>query len=197
MPSREENMMTRRSFCCSTAVATVVSFAPGVLLAEKTSGVLTVSVQDTRLEQSRAFSQRLAEHGVPIFSYTADPSRLWLGTLADQLHREPSVLTGLTGQGALFCLERWAWDLGMRVAMRVDHVETVARGFWHHATAADLTPIAAAGAAFGGHMAELLLASRAIWSDHTHAAPPKVADMIGEQLVSWIIAPLSDPSLQS
>ena len=46
---------------------------------------------------------------------------LAFGDLSQQWLRPPAPIAGLTARGRPFCLERLAWDHGMRVVFRADH----------------------------------------------------------------------------
>lgn len=190
-------MMSRRSFCRNAAMTAVAAdLISGAARASALAGdpAIAAVLHDERLMQSRAFSDRLAARGIPAFGFRGDPSRLWLDGLAALMRKGAAPFAGLTGQGALFCLERWSWDMGMRVVARIDHAEAGATG-WRHCPAAPelcdgLEALATAGPAFGAAAADILLSQGiTAGTDLSHAAPPRVADRTGEQLVSWVIAP--------
>ena len=49
-----------------------------------------------------------------------DITDLWFHDLDPQWKKQPVAIAGLTAHGPLFCLERLAWDHGMRVVSRVE-----------------------------------------------------------------------------
>lgn len=63
--------------------------------------------------------------GRRVYSFAGDVTRVWFDTL-DPIWRRPGfVLGGITGQDALFVLERLAWDRGRKV---IDRSELPRRG---------------------------------------------------------------------
>jgi len=78
-------------------------------------------VADTRFPESRAFAHKAARAGNRIVWITGDITDLWYNEL-DLLWREKkATLAGLTGYAAIFCLERLAWDRGLRVTFKEEH----------------------------------------------------------------------------
>jgi hypothetical protein len=67
-------------------------------------------VADERFPTSRAFADEMQRRGASVHRIQGDITDLWYD---DLYHRWK--------QGALFCLERLAWDQGMRVVARIDH----------------------------------------------------------------------------
>jgi hypothetical protein len=155
----------------------------------------TRAIIDRSLLPGHIFAEHARTYGAAIDWFTGDVSTLWLTELAPMLRNRPGPIAGLTRMGALFCLERWAWDLRMRVMMRIDHVPT-ALGSQQHRSAAPLPEVVAArldasGPDFPSHTADLAFAGRSLWSDCTHAAAPRSPDGLSDPVVSWVIAPAS------
>ena len=50
-----------------------------------------------------------------------DMTRFWYDDLYHRWQKGPAAIAGLTAHGALFCLERLAWDQRMRVVFRGEH----------------------------------------------------------------------------
>lgn len=171
------------------ASALVLPSAPSAwaAIAPRRGGPLR-AVFDRAVPQGLAFAERARLQGVASFGFTEDMSRLWLDRLLPALREDRGPMMGLTGAGALFCFEQLAWDVGMRVRLRVDHVRGPG-GFEHFAgtnlPSAVLSRLRAANAAFGESAADMALDCRPAWGDCTHAA---AAD--AEALVTWVIAPL-------
>jgi hypothetical protein len=78
-------------------------------------------VFDERFPAGVAFGAEARSLGLPTHSIRGDITDLWFHDLDAQWKKKPAAVAGLTAQGALFCLERLAWDHGMRVVFRGDH----------------------------------------------------------------------------
>jgi len=187
-------MATRRAFLSGATVSSVMLAVPAAR-AISASPLPTRAVIDRSLLAGHIFAERARTYGSAIDWFVGDVSTLWLTELAPMLRNNLGPIAGLTRTGALFCLERWAWDLRMRVAMRIDHVPT-ALGGRQHRSATSLPDVVvarldASGADFPSHTADLAFAGRSLWSDCTHAAAPRSPDGLSDPVVSWVIAPAS------
>ncbi len=102
---------------------------------------------DTRFAASIAFARRAAARGLVVHAMGGDMTRFWYDDLYHRWQKGPAAIAGLTAHGALFCLERLAWDQRMRVVFRGEHSlaagSCVAHRFEGPAT---LLPTAAAAA---------------------------------------------------
>ena len=78
-------------------------------------------IYDQRHASSRAFAEEAKKLGAPIQAIRGDITDVWFNDLDARWKREPAAIGGLTEHGPLFCLERLAWDHGMRVVYRADH----------------------------------------------------------------------------
>lgn len=78
-------------------------------------------VYDTRYADSVAFGEEMKRLGANVHAIRGDITDLWYHDLYGQWKDSPAAIAGLTGPGALFCLERLAWDHRMRVVFRADH----------------------------------------------------------------------------
>ena len=76
---------------------------------------------DLRFPESVAFARRAATLGVDVHAIEGDMTRFWYDDLHHRWQRGPAAIAGLTAHGPLFCLERLAWDQGMRVVFRAEH----------------------------------------------------------------------------
>ncbi|MFV0645409.1 MAG: hypothetical protein ACK5NN_13080 [Sphingomonadaceae bacterium] len=193
----EGGMVRRRTFLTGAATSSAL-LAAGVrpALAAGSRSILPVALVDYSLPAAATFTRRIREYGGRVEHFTGDISRLWRKLLLPRLQAAPVHLAGLTGSGALFCLERWAWDLGMRVVLRIDHVPQ-ADGSWHHRSAADLPDSAIrhlenAGNDFASHAADIVIAGAPLQIDCTHAAAVHSADNMPSPTVSWVIAPTTN-----
>jgi hypothetical protein len=75
---------------------------------------------DKRFPASVAFGEKWKAGGAPVHGIRGDITDLWFHDLDAQWKKQPVAIAGLTAHGPLFCLERLAWDHGMRVVSRVE-----------------------------------------------------------------------------
>jgi hypothetical protein len=86
---------------------------------------------DTRFAASLAFARRAAARGVAVHAMAGDMTPFWYDDLYHRWRREPVAIAGLTAHGALFCLERLAWEQRMRVVYRGEHAAAAGGGIVH------------------------------------------------------------------
>jgi hypothetical protein len=158
-------------------------------------------VFDERFPASVAFGCEAQSLGLPVHSIRGDITDLWFHDLDARWKKSPVAVAGLTAQGALFCLERLAWDHGMRVVFRGDHHFLPDGAIEHELTGPESVVRRAAGLpddgdAWGPRMAGLVARfpeDRSIPARATilarAAAAPESAD--SEELISWVIAPVA------
>ena len=79
---------------------------------------------DERFPSSVAFGEEWKTRGAAVHAIRGDITDLWFYDLDPQWKKRPVPIAGLTAHGPLFCLERLAWDRGMRVVSRVEQAET-------------------------------------------------------------------------
>jgi hypothetical protein len=77
-------------------------------------------IYDERFPASVDFGREMERLGAPVHAIRGDITDLWFYDLDIQWNKRPLPIAGLTAHGALFCLERLAWDHGMRVVFRAD-----------------------------------------------------------------------------
>jgi hypothetical protein len=75
---------------------------------------------DERFPAGAAFGEEWQARGASVFAIRGDITDLWFHDLDVQWKKQPVPIAGLTAHGPLFCLERLAWDHGMRVVSRVE-----------------------------------------------------------------------------
>lgn len=75
-------------------------------------------VFDYRFSAARAFGAEAARRGATVHGFGGDITAFWYHELDLQWRREPLTIAGMTLHGPLFCLERLAWDVGLRVVQR-------------------------------------------------------------------------------
>ena len=66
----------------------------------------------------RTLENGLAKRGVPVTRFRGDITDFWYRDLSLLWRERPVAIAGATTHGPLFCLERWAWDHGLRVTYR-------------------------------------------------------------------------------
>jgi hypothetical protein len=79
---------------------------------------------DQRFPSSVRFGEEWKARGAAVHAIRGDITDLWFHDLDPQWKKQPVPIAGLTAHGPLFCLERLAWDHGMRVTSRVEQAET-------------------------------------------------------------------------
>jgi hypothetical protein len=152
---------------------------------------------DTRFPASAAFALRAAARGVVVEAMSGDMTRFWYSDLHHQWKNAPAAIAGLTAHGALFCLERLAWDHRMRVVFRGEH--SLGRGgcVMHRFDGpAALLPSAADAAtecAWAAALADVVVACPAAGTARgsAHALTANAGTPpTSEKLFSWVIAPV-------
>jgi hypothetical protein len=73
---------------------------------------------DRRFAPSRELGRHAEWQGLRVQGFDGDVTDVWYQDLNPRWRQSPVAIAGLTTYGALFCLERLAWDVGMRVTQR-------------------------------------------------------------------------------
>ena len=199
-------MASRREFlqvgiaALALPISAHAALAPAAAAADSTRPVIPLykAVFDERFPASVAFGTEARNLGLLTHSIRGDITDLWFYDLDAQWKKKPVAVAGLTAQGALFCLERLAWDHGMRVVFRGDHricrtktIEHVLTGPKRGAQAAALQETATVGAAriatLVAHLPEGI-PTPAKATIRGRATVP--ANVEPEGLISWVIAPV-------
>lgn len=126
---RRANLWDRREFMVAAGAAAGATAGLGAPVEAAAAAAVQrpsfhMIVADTRFAESRAFAAEAARAGNRVAWITGDITDLWYDEL-DLLWREKKVaIAGLTGYAAFFCLERLAWDRGLRVAFKEEHRRT-------------------------------------------------------------------------
>lgn len=117
--------MNRRQF----VLAGMASFGAVPILASVSNHVASTRggaaldpyaiLYDTRFADSRAFGAEVARNGGPARAIDGDITRLWFEELAPRWQRGEGTVAGMTTGRTLLCLERLAWDHGLRGTMPV------------------------------------------------------------------------------
>ena len=82
---------------------------------------LHFAVFDRRFAAGRRFARSSDSRGVATRAIAGDVTSLWYSELHSLWTQRPVAIAGLTTYAPLFCLERLAWDHGMRVLHRQAH----------------------------------------------------------------------------
>jgi hypothetical protein len=78
-------------------------------------------IVDGRFAVAHGLIDAARRRGVRPHLIDGDVTDLWYHDLALRWRTRPAPIAGLTTVGALFCLERLAWDAGMRLHWRAEH----------------------------------------------------------------------------
>ncbi len=175
-------------------------------------------VFDERFADALRLGREAARLGLPTRGLPGDVTDFWYAELHPLWRRQARPIAGLTAYAALFCLERLAWDHGMRVVYHGEHTPFSSGEVEHvlYGSAGWLGPETLAAPGDGYHrvdwpvqIASLIAVkeARSTWSGLTPArrgaatrvrvmgAPPvrRVNDAreqrVGQPLHSWVIAP--------
>jgi hypothetical protein len=157
-------------------------------------------VFDARFPVSVAFGTAARSLGIATHSILGDITDLWFHDLDARWGSSPVAVAGLTAQGAIFCLERLAWDQGMRVVFRGDHQYLPDGSIEHVLTGPESVMNQAFGLPDDGDDWGTRLASLvahvpegqfvpAKATLRARAAAPKSAEP--EPLISWVVAPVA------
>jgi hypothetical protein len=73
----------------------------------------------------------MVRRGVALAPFHGDVTAVWFEQLDPLWRRESVLVAGMTPPSTLFCLERLAWDHGLRVAFRGTHEPAAAGGETH------------------------------------------------------------------
>lgn len=111
-------MISRRQILQSGLAATSLPLLAGLPLAPAAAlgnSSLYRVIFDQRFAASRSFGEEARWQGHSVLGFNGDITNVWFQELRPRWQQGPAAIAGLTAHGALFCLERLAWDVGMRV----------------------------------------------------------------------------------
>jgi hypothetical protein len=195
-------MTNRREFL---KVGLAASALPMALHAELGTGAepppavpLYKVLYDTRFPASVAFARRAAAGGLVVQAMGGDMTRFWYDDLYHRWQWGPAAIAGLTARGALFCLERLAWDQRMRVVFRGEHSLAsggcVAHRFEGPAALLPKAKGAATESSWAAALADVVAACPRDRTkrQQTHALTAQAETLPAtETLFSWVIAPIT------
>jgi hypothetical protein len=201
-------MPSRREFLQAGLAASIVPVAMPIHAssgdASRSSTVmpavhaLYTVVCDVRSIDSAALAVEMQRAGVSVTRIAGDITDFWFTDLSLRWREAPVAVAGLTAHGPLFCLERLAWDHGMRVVFRGTH-RLLHSGRLEHSIAGPAGTIAAAqsagleGSQWARGVARLLNSCETAResSSITMAGATPTNGRLDETLVSWVVAPRS------
>jgi hypothetical protein len=116
-------MASRREFIQAGIVASALPIigSAGDLATQPSAPAFYKVVFDHRFPASREFGREMEKSGASVCGIHGDITDLWFHDLYHRWKQGPAAIAGMTAHGALFCLERLAWDHGMRVLSRTEH----------------------------------------------------------------------------
>jgi len=175
-------MKSRREFLKAGLIASALpAVARAELATRPASGgaaPLYKALYDTRFAASVAFARRAEALGLAVQAMAGDMTRFWYDDLYHRWRRQPAAIAGLTAHGALFCLERLAWEQRMRVVYRGEHaIDAAEEPQWAAAFADVLAENPRGPIQAGGRLA-------------VRARAGSVPAAAAEVLYSWVIAPV-------
>jgi hypothetical protein len=121
-------MIDRRQFIQTGLAGSMAGALGGAALltgslrvAARTPLPLHLALFDERFFEGLEFGYAMRTHGVRTSSTRGDITETWYSDLHPRWIRGPAAVAGLTAHEPLFCLERLAWDHGMRVVYEGIH----------------------------------------------------------------------------
>jgi hypothetical protein len=196
-------MTSRRGFIqASVAMATAGALGTvAVSLGSRPTVKPHAVVVDQRFAESVEFGRTLALLGAHTYAMRGDVTDVWYSQLYPLWKAGGVAVAGLTGSGVLFCLERLAWDHGLRVVQRGSHQPFGEDGIQHAMLgAADPGTMKVQTAGRSTAWATALARSISQMESPCRAVPPGLAlrpicatrrtdKGANSALFSWVIAP--------
>jgi hypothetical protein len=123
MPSRREFLQA--GFAASVFPVAMPVAAPALMV--ERSNVVTGNrrllyrvIADVRFADGAAFGFEAERLGLHVVRINGDITDFWFNDLSLRWREEAVSIAGMTAHGPLFCLERFAWDHGLRVVARAE-----------------------------------------------------------------------------
>ena len=216
---RNSSMIDRRTFINTGLMASAAVMGAAAqsrdLGASSTAPIgailpLHLAIFDSRFVHCRRFGAAMNTYGVPSAGFHGDVTNLWFAGLDPVWRSRPVSIAGMTSQGVLFCLERLAWDHGMRVVYRGTHRPIAGGGVDHMLESSAKRPHFINNRLSGldswpGEIASLISnisdplpdfpsQSQTLARVHCRSRPGRTHDDVVEPAYSWVIAPRSELS---
>jgi hypothetical protein len=195
-------MTSRREFLQASLIASALPAMAKANLAAEDRALPTVElykvVYDTRFPASVAFARRAQARRLAVQPIRGDMTGFWYDDLYHRWRQSPAAIAGLTAHGALFCLERLAWEQRMRVVYRGAHLAAadgrVAHRFEGPPSLLLQAADSVAAPAWAAALADVVAACPLGGPQQNRQGLTKAASTppSGEELFSWVIAPCSD-----
>lgn len=155
-------------------------------------------VYEPGVAASAAFGAAIARRGMATYAIDGDITGLWTGELADLWRTKPVAIAGMTSYPAMFVLERFGWDHGLRVVLRAEHKADANGRILHHLEGpqtllrrfeANLAQQPRFGACMAGLVAQCPQAPNGPSTTTALASSTVATPSETPTLYSWIIAP--------
>jgi hypothetical protein len=199
-------MANRREFlqagltALALPLASRTALSPGISAwaAEPASTPLYKVIFDERFASCRTFASEAKRLGSPVHGIKGDITDVWFHDLSIRWKAGPAAIAGLTAHGAIFCLERLAWDQRMRVVFRGEH-SYGPNGRLDHVLSAppdvlrQTAGLDESGPEWAGRIASVVVrfpANRYGAETMNIVTPSAKRADDPEQLISWVIAPV-------
>ena len=190
-------MTNRRELLKLGLAAAALPLVAQATLVETHGVPLYKILYDTRFPASVAFARRAAVGGLAVRAMAGDMTPFWYDDLHHRWKQGPAAIAGLTAYGALFCLERLAWDQRMRVMYRGEHAAAhggcVAHRFEGPAALLPAAADAAASSEWAAALADVVAACPAppVQRRTSTLLTTDGGARLSETLFSWVIAPVA------
>lgn len=106
----------------ATAMGSDIGAASGLLESPH------IALFDERFETGRRYGATMRRRGVPVHAIRGDVTGVWYSRLHPLWKGAPARVAGMTAYAAMFCLERLAWDHGLRMRHLGTHAPGRASG---------------------------------------------------------------------
>ena len=121
MPSRREFIQAGLAVSIAPVtlpIPTIESLAARIDVRLPGHRPLYCVVLDVRSPWTRELAREARRSGIKVVRTSGDITDFWYRDLSRHWKDAPVAIAGVTAHGPLFCLERFGWDHGLRVAFR-------------------------------------------------------------------------------
>jgi hypothetical protein len=194
-------MLNRRTFLQAGVTAVPLAAGAAMTLGAKQAKAsdapaipLHTVVYDERFADSIAFANEVRWMGQRTSAISGDVTKLWYDDLYHAWQDGPVAIAGLTTKDAMFCLEVFGNDAGLRLLVRGEHRIEAGR-IEHRMNGPELavagTSLDKCGADWSLSLAQMLVGCPATREGRTEVSAVSAAKTAPEPvtLVSWLLAP--------